>query len=128
MGYEDDIKSDQIDERDYPRSFPRTEAENDLEMRNFGEAHPNNGGNGTADRRDGDGLRQRNNTDFEARKREEKEREIEKRRNRKEVPVAVVEQRVSNLAQGALCKSLPPPSLHDAPRGTVLAQAMVLAE
>lgn len=39
----------------------------------------------------------------EARKR--KQAEAEANKGRREVPVAVVEQRVSNLAQGALCES-----------------------
>lgn len=124
MGWEDidaDPDSDEpVDERGYPRSFPRTEAGHDMEMRNLEEPEPFNGGNGNGpgehrsnSRSDTplDGVRQRpNGTNSEAQKdadaQEGRKNKEDPHKNQREVPVAVVEQRVSNLAQGCLCKCL----------------------
>lgn len=101
MGYEDDHTVDSSDStledrRGEPRSYPRTEGEEALEMRNL---EPSSSLRSTSPM---DGVRRRLSRDPEARK--ERERIAEEKRNRREVPVAVVEQRVSNLAQGCLCE------------------------
>ena len=96
-------------ERDLPRSFPRGEGQHDLEMRNLGVSESGAGDNGEGmamqrSRSPVENLRRRFSRDPQVQ--QEREREEEAMRNRREVPVAVVEQRLSNLAQGCLCKSM----------------------
>jgi hypothetical protein len=94
-------------ERDLPRSYPRGEGQHDLEMRNLGVSDPDNGGEGMAIQRSRspvETLRRRLSRDPQVQR--EREREEEAMRNRREVPIAVVEQRLSNLAQGCLCESI----------------------
>jgi hypothetical protein len=105
MGYEDDKDSQPSsstqneNNRELPASYPRTEGEYDLEMRNISpEERPIQ-----RTRSPVDGLRRRLSRDPQVRM--EREKEEESRRNRREVPIAVVEQRLSNLAQGCLCSS-----------------------
>lgn len=98
MGYDDSSASSSntaVSDSEDPRR-PGREAETAVEL---------------ADMEDGQALRQTSSGQkkskrrlslSEARKR--KQAEIEANEGRREVPVAVVEQRVSNLAQGALCK------------------------
>jgi hypothetical protein len=114
MGWEDDKDKDKDsqshpqtqstetntrDPRELPASFPRTEGGYDLEMRNLG----SDGDEVTMQRTRSpvDGLRRRLSRDPQVRM--EREKEEENRRNQREVPIAVVEQRLSNLAQGCLC-------------------------
>lgn len=102
MGWEDEKDSSSTeperDARELPASYPRTEAGYDLEMRNLGsDDHMQR------TRSPVDGLRRRLSRDPQVRM--EREKEEEKMRNRREIPVAVVEQRLSNLAQGCLCTS-----------------------
>jgi hypothetical protein len=102
MGWEDEKDSTstrEIDTRELPASYPRTEAGYDLEMRNLGSDDRMQ-----RTRSPVDGLRRRLSRDPQVRM--EREKEDEKMRNRREIPVAVVEQRLSNLAQGCLCASL----------------------
>jgi len=100
MGWEDEKDSNSIeperDTRELPASYPRTEAGYDLEMRNLGSDDQMQ-----RTRSPVDGLRRRLSRDPQVRM--EREKEEEKNRNRREVPIAVVEQRLSNLAQGCLC-------------------------
>jgi hypothetical protein len=104
MGWEDEKDSTSTepererDTRELPASYPRTEAGYDLEMRNLGSDDQMQ-----RTRSPVDGLRRRLSRDPQVRM--EREREEEKMRNRREIPVAVVEQRLSNLAQGCLCTS-----------------------
>lgn len=96
-------------ERDLPRSYPRGEGQHDLEMRNLGVSESGAGDNGEGmamqrSRSPVENLRRRFSRDPQVQ--QEREREEEAMRNRREVPVAVVEQRLSNLAQGCLCESL----------------------
>lgn len=103
MGWEDEKDSTsagsgrETDGRELPASYPRTEAGYDLEMRNLGSDEVTM----QRTRSPIDGLRRRLSRDPQVRK--EREKEEEKNRNRREVPIAVVEQRLSNLAQGCLC-------------------------
>lgn len=97
MGYEDADSERTVITADEPRSMPRTEAEQDLEMRNLPEP--------SRSRSPVDGLRRRLSRDPEIKK--ERQQQAEERRTQREVPVAVVEQRLSNLAQGCLCMFLP---------------------
>jgi hypothetical protein len=103
MGWEDEKDSSSTeperDARELPASYPRTEAGYDLEMRNLGSDDQMQ-----RTRSPVDGLRRRLSRDPQVRM--EREKEDEKMRNRREVPVAVVEQRLSNLAQGCLCTSI----------------------
>jgi hypothetical protein len=103
MGWEDEKDSTSTeperDARELPASYPRTEAGYDLEMRNLGSDDQMQ-----RTRSPVDGLRRRLSRDPQVRM--EREKEDEKMRNRREVPVAVVEQRLSNLAQGCLCTSI----------------------
>jgi hypothetical protein len=100
MGWEDEkdstITEPERDTRELPASYPRTEAGYDLEMRNLGSDDQMQ-----RTRSSVDGLRRRLSRDPQVRM--EREKEEEKMRNRREIPVAVVEQRLSNLAQGCLC-------------------------
>ena len=101
MGWEDEKDSTstrEIDTRELPASYPRTEAGYDLEMRNLGSDDQMQ-----RTRSPVDGLRRILSRDPQVRM--EREKEEEKMRNRREIPVAVVEQRLSNLAQGCLCTS-----------------------
>jgi len=105
MGYEDDKDSEpssgagvERDTRGLPASYPRTEGGHDLEMRNLSTERISI----QRSRSPMDGLRRRLSRDPQVRA--DREKENEKRRNQREVPVAVVEQRLSNLAQGCLCK------------------------
>jgi hypothetical protein len=101
MGWEDEKDSSstrEIDTRELPASYPRTEAGYDLEMRNLGSDDQMQ-----RTRSPVDSLRRRLSRDPQVRM--EREKEEEKLRNRREIPVAVVEQRLSNLAQGCLCTS-----------------------
>lgn len=102
MGWEDDTKDPQPstetnNARELPASYPRTEGQYDLEMRNLGSEEISI----QRSRSPVDGLRRRLSRDPQVRM--EREKEEEKRMNQREVPVAVVEQRLSNLAQGCLC-------------------------
>jgi len=104
MGWEDDTKDPQPstetnNARELPASYPRTEGQYDLEMRNLGSEEISI----QRSRSPVDGLRRRLSRDPQVRM--EREKEEEKRMNQREVPVAVVEQRLSNLAQGCLCTS-----------------------
>jgi len=103
MGWEDEKDSTSTDPerdtRELPASYPRTEAGYDLEMRNLASDDQIQ-----RTRSPVDGLRRRLSRDPQVRM--EREKEEERKRNRREIPVAVVEQRLSNLAQGCLCTSL----------------------
>ena len=107
MGWEDEKDSTsagsgrETDDRELTASYPRTEAGYDLEMRNLGSDEVTM----QRTRSPIDGLRRRLSRDPQVRK--EREKEEEKNRNRREVPIAVVEQRLSNLAQGCLCTFSP---------------------
>jgi hypothetical protein len=91
--------------RDLPLSYPRQEGEHELEMQNLDRPRTNASQDLAMNRSRSpiDGLRRRLSRDPQVRK--EREEEDEARRNQREVPVAVVEQRLSNLAQGCLCTS-----------------------
>jgi hypothetical protein len=105
MGWEDEKDSTSTgserererDTRELPASYPRTEAGYDLEMRNLSPEEDTM----HRTRSPVDGLRRRLSRDPQVQM--EREKEEEKNRNRREVPIAVVEQRLSNLAQGCLC-------------------------
>jgi hypothetical protein len=104
------------DEREFPASYPRQEGEHDLEMRNLAmpesqaktqrQASTRPLGEEVSMQRTRspvDGLRRRLSRDPAVK--EDVKKEEERHKNQREVPVAVVEQRLSNLAQGCLCKS-----------------------
>lgn len=117
MGYEDSEKSDDSistavsdghnEDRPLRRSYPNVNPEEALEMRNLDIEEPSTYPS-TAQRRLSrsrspiDGLRRRLSRDPEVQK--DRKREMEARNNQREIPIAVVEQRVSNLAQGCLCE------------------------
>ena len=85
------ISDTPLDETDTePRSRSHG-TEREVEMRNLSRS-----------RSPVEGLRRRLSMDPEARK--ERKAKAEERKNQREVPVAVVEQRLSNLAQGCLCE------------------------
>lgn len=113
MGYEDaGAKSDANSEtplgpdESVPQSYPMSEGERDMEMRNLPAPSASRG---SRSRSPVEGLRRRLSMDPEAKK--ERAQVAEERKNQREVPVAVVEQRLSNLAQGCLCMSSFSPSL-----------------
>jgi hypothetical protein len=109
MGYEDaETKSDSTSTavsdtpfgpgNPIPDSYPLSQGERDIEMRNLPESSLGRSGS----RSPVEGLRRRLSMDPEAKK--ERQKVAEERKNQREVPVAVVEQRLSNLAQGCLCQ------------------------
>jgi hypothetical protein len=106
-GWEDEKDDTREDERSYPQSYPREEGQHDLEMRNLESP--------TRTNTRGAEMTRVESPINSVRRRMSREPQVShaasevpegKKQGRKEVPIGVVEQRVSNLAQGSLCKWL----------------------